>query len=110
MEQWQLIIAGLSGGTAAIRFFWRVWKQPGTPSLIARLWSWLLLTGDCEMDKQQLRAQLAARDRLIVSLQADLDRAVGIGSSHELPETDHHHPPSSQQTEPLRRRSTDTTE
>ena len=109
VEQWHLIIAGLSGGTAALRFVWRVWKQPGTPSLIARIWRWSLTTRDCEMDKQRMGAQLAARDKLIADLQHDLDRAVGIDSSRESREAESHHPQSNAPTTPLQRRSTDTT-
>jgi len=61
------------------------------------------------MDNQKLRSQLAARDKLIGDLQHDLDRAVGIDSSRELRDTEHHHQHSEPQTTPSPHHSTDTT-
>lgn len=94
---------------AIARFLWRRSRHPHVPSLAVRIWRWLLIMGDREMDNQRLRQQLAARDRMIGDLQADLDRALGIDSLRTSHDTGQSHPKSSEPTKPLRRKSSDTT-
>jgi len=116
VDQWHLITLGLSGVVAVLRFLWRVLKRPGTPSLAGRMWRWWLLNASREIDSQRkdaqlsaMTAQLTARDKLIADLQHDLDRAVGIDSSRELRDTEHHHQHSEPQTTHSPHRLTDTT-
>lgn len=98
LELWQQLTGGGLVTTAIGRLLWRRLHKPSAPSLPVRLWSWFLITGDREVDNQQLRRQLLARDEVIHMLQLDLERAVGIASLHTSRETGHHHPQSNPQT------------
>ena len=84
IESWWRAIGGFMGLVALARFGWRRVTSPGTPGLVGKLWNKSLDMADCERQNQSFRRQLAARDKLINSLQADLDRAVGIESSRGL--------------------------
>lgn len=114
---WQLVTVGLSITGTALRFGWRAWRKPATPSLAARFFTWLLY------DMRRREVQIFQKDRhiadqdrrlavalkMIEVLQEDLDRAAGIDSLHTSRETDPTPNPSSTPMQNWTRRSSDTT-
>ena len=106
-QMWHLLFGAITVIIAVLRWGG---KRSGKPSLRSRLWTWWLLVSNREIDNQRLSRRLLAQDALIRSLQADLDLASGIASSHESGNGEAHHWPSGEPTTHSHSHSTGTTD